>query len=257
MGSFSRNRHWGWRFAAVSVVVVALGACNSTPQTEVLGTTTERATPGASTVAATFEMPDVSGLPYADARAELRELGADVRRKLVKSGEDRHVVVSQTMPAGSMVASGAVVTLRVSSGKPRKEEPAATDLPPTQITAVPDLPAGLYCRDLKASGYSYAEAVWYWDLEGRPARMDVGNDGVPCTTVFPSSEVAAYEGGRTPLYDLPPGLLCRDLHARGYTYPEAVWYWTVEGQPARMDVGGDGIPCTTVYPSSDVYSYWR
>jgi hypothetical protein len=60
---------------------------------------------------------------------------------------------------------------------------------------------GLFCRDLTTGprgesfdgmpGPSYTEAVYYWYPEGRPARMDVGGDGLPCTTVHPAAEVAA------------------------------------------------------------------
>ena len=55
---------------------------------------------------------------------------------------------------------------------------------------------------------------------------------------------------------LPSGLFCRDLHAAGYPYWDAVRYWELEGQPARMDATGDGFPCTTVYAWNDVRDYW-
>lgn len=54
------------------------------------------------------------------------------------------------------------------------------------------LPAGLFCRDLSAQGFSYAEAVAYWQREGRPSRMDATGDGRPCTTVYPAPEVEAF-----------------------------------------------------------------
>lgn len=52
------------------------------------------------------------------------------------------------------------------------------------------------------------------------------------------------------------GLFCRDLEAQGYSYAAAVDYWRVWGQPNRMDADRNGIPCETVYPRSDVVSYW-
>ena len=55
---------------------------------------------------------------------------------------------------------------------------------------------------------------------------------------------------------LPSGLLCRDLSARGVSYPDAVSYWWNEGAPDRMDADLNGIPCETVYPSDVVYNYW-
>lgn len=57
-------------------------------------------------------------------------------------------------------------------------------------------------------------------------------------------------------YTAPPGLFCRDLHARGASYAEAVDYWYVQGAPDRMDADLDGIPCETVYPEADVDAFW-
>lgn len=51
---------------------------------------------------------------------------------------------------------------------------------------------------------------------------------------------------------LEPGLLCRDLQDRGYSYSAAVTYWQREGQPDRMDKDRNGVPCETVYTVSDV-----
>jgi hypothetical protein len=53
-----------------------------------------------------------------------------------------------------------------------------------------------------------------------------------------------------------PGLYCRDLADKGYSYPEAVGYWQGEGEPSRMDASGTGIPCQTVYPAAEVEQYW-
>jgi len=52
------------------------------------------------------------------------------------------------------------------------------------------------------------------------------------------------------------GLLCKDLHTRGYSYPEAVGYWIREGYPDRMDADSNGIPCETVYTRAEVQAYW-
>lgn len=60
----------------------------------------------------------------------------------------------------------------------------------------------------------------------------------------------------SPVTDLEPGLYCRDLHPRGYTYSQAVQYWMLERMPDRMDADRNGIPCETVYPESDVVDYW-
>ncbi len=52
------------------------------------------------------------------------------------------------------------------------------------------------------------------------------------------------------------GLFCRDLHAFGYSYVDAVAYWVREGSPERMDADRNGIPCETVYPADDVTGFW-
>jgi Excalibur calcium-binding domain len=60
----------------------------------------------------------------------------------------------------------------------------------------------------------------------------------------------------------PKGMLCRDLlspdfaswfSAAGATpqfgFFVSLLYWSLEGQPERMDADGDGIPCETLYES--------
>jgi hypothetical protein len=148
-------------------------------------------------------LPDVTGLDYADARAELRELGLDVRRDAVSAAEDKHLVIEQEPAPGASLDPGAVVTLTVSDGSAdpptssnadsttAARPPTAGDLEPVRPLAA-DLPDGLFCRDLAARGYDYAEAVWYWDVQGRPTRMDASGNGIPCQTVYPRAEVAAY-----------------------------------------------------------------
>ncbi|MEU8222931.1 hypothetical protein [Kribbella sp. NPDC048915] len=56
---------------------------------------------------------------------------------------------------------------------------------------------------------------------------------------------------------LPPGLFCRDLNAKGYSYVAAVEYWRLHGQPDQMDADRNGIPCETVYTRSAVAAYWN
>lgn len=140
-----------------------------------------------------------------------------------------------------------------------------TTPPPPPADNPLGLPSGLYCRDLAARGFSYADSVTYWEAEGRPDRMDADLNGYPCETVYPSSDVIAYWGfdpqgggdpGTTGVQDLPAGLFCRDLNAMGYTYADAVGYWNVWGQPDRMDEDLDGFPCETVYSRADVIAYW-
>jgi hypothetical protein len=69
------------------------------------------------------------------------------------------------------------------------------------------------------------------------------------------------EGALLDLYaDTPHGLRCRDLLSDEVGFPFGgigmapeqafFWslvYWNLEGQPARMDADGDGVPCGTLY----------
>ncbi len=51
---------------------------------------------------------------------------------------------------------------------------------------------GLRCRDLADQGATYEAAVAYWLLEGVPDRMDADRNGIPCETVYPAEQVAAF-----------------------------------------------------------------
>lgn len=119
----------------------------------------------------------------------------------------------------------------------------------------------LSCEDVRALGGTYAEAVAYWIVIGRPARMDADGNGIPCGEVFPGQEVDAFYHPTD--LDRTAGQFCRDLSAAGVPLEEAVAYWLLEGAPARMDADGNGIPCETVYPPEDfaalfpLVSRWR
>ena len=79
----------------------------------------------------------------------------------------------------------------------------------------------------------------------------------PSTTV--QETVTSAETSTTVLAgieELDAGLFCRDLQPKGYSYAEAVAYWTREGQPDRMDADLNGIPCETVYESVAVVAFW-
>jgi hypothetical protein len=119
------------------------------------------------------------------------------------------------------------------------------------------LPAGLFCRDLYARGYSYIAAIDYWRSHGQPNQMDADRNGIPCETVYPRRDIGQYWNGRElPGLTARVGLLCRHLAARGLSYAEAVAYWWVMGLPARMDADKNGVPCETVYPPGVVYDFW-
>ncbi|MEU4396573.1 excalibur calcium-binding domain-containing protein [Kribbella sp. NPDC023855] len=150
-----------------------------------------------------------------------------------------------------------VKTLTVTpSVKGTKKAPAP--VPPKVIGDVRSLPAGLFCRDLKAKGYSYVAAIDYWRLNGQPNQMDADKNGIPCETVYPRSDIGQYWNGREVGGAAPPasGLLCRDLAARGATYAQAVAYWWYYDMPQRMDADKNGIPCETVYSVAMVNNFW-
>lgn len=66
--------------------------------------------------------------------------------------------------------------------------------PAASARNVLDEPEGQFCRDLNAKGYSYAEAVTYWEHNGRPSQMDASGTGIPCQTVWPKADVEARWG---------------------------------------------------------------
>lgn len=77
----------------------------------------------------------------------------------------------------------------------------------------------------------------------------------PPATAAPQSTTAAPVTPGNVLTE-PAGLFCRDLRGRGYSYSAAVAYWQSHDNTDQMDADKNGIPCETVYPKSDVESYW-
>jgi hypothetical protein len=138
--------------------------------------------------------------------------------------------------------------------------PIVPDQPLTQaatyFAAVPEraLPSGATCADV-SNGYSlYEFGVMYWLREGRPAALDIDNDGRPCEDDFAPHLVDMYwEPMRFPLGS---GLLCRDLNAMGLSLGDAVAYWLREQRPDRMDADRNGIPCETVYTQQDFDEFY-
>ncbi len=160
-------------------------------------------------------------------------------------------------PASAPAAPVSVATRTVAppvEGTTTSSAPAA----PKVAGDVGSLPAGLFCRDLKAKGYSYVAAIDYWRLHGQPDQMDADRNGIPCETVYSRSDVAAYWNGRevTGVVPWTAGLFCRDLAARGATYAQAVAYWWYYDMPQRMDADKNGIPCETVYSAAAVNAFW-
>jgi hypothetical protein len=148
--------------------------------------------------------------------------------------------------------------------------PTTTTVPATTtttLTPLPQLPSGLFCRDLFASGYSYEEAINYWILNGQPDRMDADGNGIPCETVYPKGDVVDYWGVEPPTTtsttsetspvfvpsdpSLIPGALPGSGGAAGSgctpgtgTLPDGIWF----GFPADRDSSrlGFDLACLTV-----------
>jgi ligand-binding sensor domain-containing protein len=133
--------------------------------------------------------------------------------------------------------------------------PPTTTTPPTPAAKPTGhrLDPGLYCRDIATLGGSYQEAAAYWITEGRPGRMDVDQNGIPCETVYSDAEIDGFlKMARTQ----DAGLFCRGLQTAGLNLPDAIAYWIVEGAPDRMDADHNGIPCETVYPGDDFAGFF-
>jgi hypothetical protein len=159
------------------------------------------------------------------------------------------------------VATKDTTTTSTTTAPPTTAAPVTGSTLPPPTTALGDVRAladGLFCRDLRAQGYSYSAAVDYWRVHGQPNRMDEDRNGIPCETVYPRGDVIAYWGA-TPdaeYNSVPAGLKCADLAARGFSYPEAVAYWFATGAPDLMDADLNGIPCETIYSQAEVDAYW-
>lgn len=180
---------------------------------------------------------------------------------MARSGDDDPASSTSTSTTAATTTTTAPTTTTSSTTTSTSTTTTTTAPPPTTAGGPGDVrnqPAGLLCRDLAAKGYSYSAAVDYWRFNGQPDRMDADKNGIPCETVYPRSDVIAYWGTtENPDYqDVPTGLFCKDLKARGYTYAEAVAYWFATGAPDNMDADKNGIPCETVYSSAEVQDYW-
>lgn len=170
-------------------------------------------------------------------------------------GDDDAAPTSTSTPSTSTTSTSTTSTTPTTITMPTTTPPVVGSAPPTATTGnVLAEPAGLFCRDLRGRGYSYSAAVAYYDQFGRPDQMDADKNGIPCETVYPRSDIVGYWPQSTydvvPSYELPSGLLCRDLQARGIGVYDALRYYIWEGSPDRMDADGNGIPCETVYSNA-------
>lgn len=104
-------------------------------------------------------------------------------------------IVTETVTSTSVPATTSATVASTTSSL----QTTSTVAPPSIAT----LNAGLFCRDLKALGYTYVEAVDYWMIELRPDRMDADRNGIPCETVWPPADVISIWGSPLPTPTTP------------------------------------------------------
>lgn len=105
------------------------------------------------------------------------------------------VTATSETPAQTTVIVTDPPTVTVTAPPPVISTVTQTEQPPVIIVPDPttvytdydgpfDLPAGLLCRNLKDMGYSYSDAIVYWNYYGQPDEMDIDLNGIPCETVY-------------------------------------------------------------------------
>jgi len=122
-----------------------------------------------------------------------------------------------------------------------------TDAASTTRAGVEDLPAGWFCRDVSAAGYTYAEAVSYWIREGSPDRMDADRNGIPCETVYRTSDVLAYWGDPLPT--------TTTLEARRWYGPSGPWAYPPPDSPDGGVYGSGCSPGSEVLPDGEWFGF--
>jgi hypothetical protein len=136
------------------------------------------------------------------------------------------------------------------------------------LSSIATLDDGLFCRDLKALGYTYVDAVDYWLIEQRPNRMDADRNGIPCETVWPPADVIALWGDPLPTTTAPrtlfrvgqPTYYPESLTGSGEYFgsgcspgsavlPDGVWFGFIEAASATS-VGFD-LMCFAPTPDGE------
>ena len=109
------------------------------------------------------------------------------------------------------------------------------------------LPPDLQCEDFVEMDLSFAAALGYWIVSGRPGRMDTDGNDIPCDEQAYSVWLPVVGDGEDAWF--AHGLYCRDIVTDRWMGPEVPFlYWLMEGSPDRMDADRDGIPCETLFP---------
>jgi len=160
--------------------------------------------------------------------------------------------VAEPTPTTTTVAP---TTTTTSEAPTTTSTTSTTTTTTTTLPPVTDVAAGLFCRDLVALGYDYADAITYWVKEGSPDRMDADRNGIPCETVYASADVLAFWGDPLPtttqvtIVYAPgdpvafPAVLAGSDNAHGSgcapgsdALPDGVWFGYVTGRSStRID----------------------
>lgn len=106
------------------------------------------------------------------------------------TAEDTTAVMSTTVPPTATTTT----TSKTQPSTTTTSSPQTT----TTLAVISNLDSGLFCRDVSALGYGYADAVAYWTREGQPDRMDADMNGIPCETVYDHAAVVAFWGEPLP-----------------------------------------------------------
>ncbi|MDJ0955024.1 MAG: hypothetical protein QNJ81_15200, partial [Acidimicrobiia bacterium] len=105
------------------------------------------------------------------------------------------IATTTSTTAAAVVATSATTTTDEPTTTTSEPAPTTTE---TTLAPIVDVESGLFCRDLNARGYGYADAVTYWIREGGPDRMDADRNGIPCQTVYSEGDVLAFWGDPLP-----------------------------------------------------------
>lgn len=109
------------------------------------------------------------------------------------------------------------------------------------------------------TGSTYVEAIVATDggITAVAGGMPENNDYQAAVWAGPTFEPSLPPADPLPfapaaLGTLDPGMSCEELATAGYSYAEAVVYWTLYGSPADLDPDNNGLPCDANYEVSDV-----
>ncbi len=115
-----------------------------------------------------------------------------------------------------------------------------------------------YAASIVVTDVGIAFTGGMFEADGGHAAVWAGptfDPSTPPTDPLPSPPPTAVEeptAGPAAVGTLAEGLSCQELASPGYSYAEAVAYWTRYERSADLDPDGNGLPCEDEYPPSDI-----